>query len=208
MPGPGNWPSPYGNEAITHAATASDGFLKGMALHPTGTAEPFEVPFSNGTATVDMPGILVTPDAIFVFPAPLVIITAGPAATKEQAILQYGFQFLWRGYAVLAVEGPGQGAVIKTAPHMPLYAKCQQVLSAILDYVTASLGQYVQVESIAEYGVGKGSYFAARACSDNNDRLAVCILNPTPVPSNYITSQYLEPLFIQKYYAPLQFAAQ
>lgn len=63
-------------------------------------------------------------------------------------------------------------------------------------------------QSWADAGFGKGGYFAARACSGNSDRLAVCIVNPPPVPANLIASQYFEPLLVQKYYDPVAYAGQ
>ena len=52
-----------------------------MGLHPQWSAIPVSVPFNNGTVSVELPGILATPDPSR--PLPLVIITNGPATTKE-----------------------------------------------------------------------------------------------------------------------------
>jgi len=40
----------------------------------------------------------------------------------QETFLQFGLEALARGYAVLAYDGPGQGAVLKNDPHMPFYA--------------------------------------------------------------------------------------
>lgn len=67
-------------------------------------------------------------------------------------MLQYGIPFLSRGYAIMAVDRPGQGATVKTAPQMPLYADTVKIVSAILDYTSASLTSYILADKIALYG--------------------------------------------------------
>ena len=71
-----------------------------------------------------------------------------------------------------------------------------------------SIARASPMEFLFTAGVAKGSYFAARGCSGNSDRLAACILNPPPATADSIITVLYEPLFTQKYYMPLQYAQQ
>ena len=62
--------------------------------------------------------------------------------------------------------------------------------------------------SLVPAGVGKGSYFAARACAGNSDRLAACIVNPPPTNAYSSLTDYYQPVFTQKFYDPLSYAQQ
>ena len=62
-------------------------FNTGLNMHPTWTSTYFSVPFSNGSATAQLPGVFITPNASAKLP--LYIITGGTDYPKE-----YGFFLL------------------------------------------------------------------------------------------------------------------
>lgn len=172
----GSWPLAFGEEAIERSVTAANPFKSGVEANPAWSSQYFNVSFNNGTATAQLPGLFVTPDGSR--PLPTVILTTGTDFTKEETFLQFGLEALARGYAVLAYDGPGQGAVLKNDPHMPFYA-----------------------------GVSLGGYLGTRGCADNSDRLAACVPNPPQFSVIPVYERFSQGL-AQGVYGPLQFAAQ
>jgi len=149
----GSWPLAFGEEAIERSVTAANPFKSGVEANPAWSSQYFNVSFNNGTATAQLPGLFVTPDGSR--PLPTVILTTGTDFTKEETFLQFGLEALARGYAVLAYDGPGQGAVLKNDPHMPFYADWGPVLGVILNYVEDDLANFVQLDKIAQCVSGR-----------------------------------------------------
>lgn len=66
--------------------------------------------------------------------------------------MSFAFEYLERGYSVLAYEGPGQGMVVKRPPFMPFFAQWEDVLLAILDFAEENLTPYIQIDKIVQNG--------------------------------------------------------
>ena len=77
----GLWPYAFTEEAIDRSVKSADAFISGLQASPDLTYRTFNVSFNNGTATAQMPGVLVTPDDSQ--PLPTVILTTGTDFTKE-----------------------------------------------------------------------------------------------------------------------------
>jgi 2,6-dihydroxypseudooxynicotine hydrolase len=90
---------------------------------------------------------------------PVVILSPGLDSVKEE-LHYYGDDFLRRGMAVLAVDGPGQGEMESEYPLRPDYeVPCR----AIIDYLEQRPD--VDATRIGMMGVSLGGYFAVRAAA-------------------------------------------
>ena len=81
----GFWPYPFSADSLERAQDAVDAFQSGLEAHPYYLGFNFNTSFSNGSATANLPGILITPDRSK--PLPLIIITGGTDFPKEVGLL-------------------------------------------------------------------------------------------------------------------------
>lgn len=116
---------------------------------------PVEVPFQGTT----LPGYLCIPDAGTELPA--VIDFGGIDAWAEEQYFKIGAALVERGYAVLLLNGPGQGA----AKMRGIYGSYdfETAAAAAVDYVEALPA--VDADRIGLIGSSLGGYFAARAAA-------------------------------------------
>jgi len=199
------WPFPVsegGLEAARNSTKAFDQYLETLEKDPKKnyTVEYLSIPFSNGTASVELPGIFVTPDPSKKLP--LVILNTGTDYPKEAIFTFGGSQSLENGYAVLAFDGPGQGLIKRTPPYMPLVPRWDTVIEAVLSKVEEddSVNQYVNMDEIFVWGVSLGGYLVGQACSMlPKGRVNACIVNPGVVSmfdpyTDSLIKTFFEPL--------------
>jgi len=118
-------------------------------------SERVEIPYEGD---VGFPGVLRRP-AAGNGPVPVVIILPGLDSVKEE-MHWYGNDFLARGMAVLAVDGPGQGEM---AFDLPLRQDAEVVISRVLDFLANRSD--VDGRRAGVMGVSLGGYAAVRAAA-------------------------------------------
>jgi 2,6-dihydroxypseudooxynicotine hydrolase len=121
-------------------------------LDPPG--ERVTIPYEDGGT---MPGILRKPSHIA--RPPVVILIPGLDSVKEE-LHNYGQDFLARGLAVLAIDGPGQG---ETGFRYPLRHDYEVPVRYAIDYLTARPD--LDASRVGLMGVSLGGYFAPRAAA-------------------------------------------
>ena len=101
---------------------------------------------------------------------PVVILIPGLDSVKEE-LHNYGDDFLRRGIAVLAIDGPGQGEM---EFEYPLRSDYEVPIRYAIDYLESR--QDVNAERVGLMGVSLGGYFAPRAAAFER-RVKVAIAN-------------------------------
>lgn len=155
------------HEAAHEASTALSHYLRlrgdTTALVPGARAEPFT-------------GELRLPHTYPGQAAPVAIIIAGLDSARVE-FLDLADVLLARGVAVAAIDGPGQGALIDTAPN-PQY---QRVVSSVLDSLTTHLT--VDPARVAVVGLSLGGLYALLAAANDPRITAIATVSgPYPFP--------------------------
>lgn len=134
-----------------------------------------EIPYEDG---VTLTGWLCTPptEARVAGKTPVMLYASGADATKEELYFLYGHTGPQLGYAVLCLEGPGQGMLLKKSK-IPLRPDFEVVAGYVLDYF-ANLAESrpdleLDLDRIAVAGAATGGYFALRAATDA--RIKACV---------------------------------
>lgn len=136
-------------------------YARAAVLWPT-PAESVRIP---GPDSLAIPGILRRP--MGVSRPPVVLLVPGLDSVKEE-LHHYGDDFLARGMAVLAIDGPGQGELEDAGVVMrPDY---EVIVSAILDYLQHRPD--LDGGRIGLMGVSVGGYYAARSHATDSRILA------------------------------------
>ncbi len=105
---------------------------------------------------------------------PLVLMTMGLDSTKEE-LLTFELNFLDRGMAILAFDGPGQG---EAEYDFPIRHDYENVVAPIIDWVRANISG-VDGDRIGIWGISLGGYYAPRAAAfDGRIRAAVANCGP------------------------------
>lgn len=110
-----------------------------------------------GPLGLTIPGLLRKPEHQSC--PPVVILIPGLDSVKEE-LHSYGDDFLARGMAVLAIDGPGQGELEDVAPMRSDY---EVIVSAVVDYLASR--RDLDGGRIGVMGVSVGGYYAARAAA-------------------------------------------
>ncbi len=136
------------------AAHAKAVECRGLALpHMRPPGERVEMPFETGV----LAGILRRPAGAG--DAPLVIMIMGLDSAKEE-MESYEADFLARGMATLAFDGPGQG---EGEYDFALRGDYEAPVAAVVEYARGLAG--IDTARMALWGVSLGGYFAARAAA-------------------------------------------
>ena len=130
--------------------------------------EHVAIPYENG---VTMYGILRKP---WHTPKPPVVILAPGLDSVKEELHIYGEDFLRRGMAVLAIDGPGQGEMEFTHPLRPDY---EVPVKYAIDYLEGRPD--VDASRVGMMGVSFGGQFAVRAAAFE-PRLGAVIENCGP----------------------------
>ncbi|MGH2449272.1 MAG: alpha/beta hydrolase family protein [Chloroflexota bacterium] len=129
-------------------------------------AERVEIPYQGGSPIA---GILRRPET---GRAPVVVLIPGLDSVKEE-LHAYGDDFLKRGIAVLAIDGPGQGELEFEHAMRPDW---EVPLGSIIDYIETRSD--LDGSRIGAMGVSVGGHYAARAAAFEY-RLSAVITNCT-----------------------------
>jgi 2,6-dihydroxypseudooxynicotine hydrolase len=105
---------------------------------------------------------------------PLVLMTMGLDSTKEE-LVTFEDNFLRRGMAILAFDGPGQGEAEYDFPIRPDY---ENVVGPVIDWVKRELHE-IDGERIGVWGISLGGYYAPRSAAFDK-RIKAAIANCGP----------------------------
>jgi pimeloyl-ACP methyl ester carboxylesterase len=105
---------------------------------------------------------------------PIVLMTMGLDSTKEE-LLTFETNFLERGIAILAFDGPGQG---EAEYDLPIRADYENVVGPVIDWIEAERKD-IDADRIAVWGISLGGYYAPRAAAFDK-RIKACISNCGP----------------------------
>ncbi len=129
-------------------------------LDPPG--ERVEIPYGH----FRIPGVLRKPRGAS--RPPFVIIVPGADSTKEE-FNALEPEFLRRGIATLAIDGPGQG---ESAPHAPVPHDYERAVGAVIDHIEGR-GD-LDAGRVGIFGRSLGGYLGARAAAFEG-RLKSCV---------------------------------
>lgn len=104
---------------------------------------------------------------------PVVLMTMGLDSTKEE-LLTFEKNFLDRGMAILAFDGPGQG---EAEYDFPIRYDYENVIGPVIDWLTPR-GD-VDVERVGVWGISLGGYYAPRTAAFEK-RVKAAIANCGP----------------------------
>ena len=104
---------------------------------------------------------------------PIVIMTMGLDSTKEE-LLTFEMNFLDRGMAVLAFDGPGQG---EAEYDFPIRYDYENVVGPVIDWLCVR--DDVDTSRIGIWGISLGGYYAPRTAAFEK-RVKACIANCGP----------------------------
>lgn len=105
---------------------------------------------------------------------PIVLMTMGLDSSKEE-LLTFESNFLDRGMAILAFDGPGQGEAEYDFPIRPDY---ENVVGPVIDWIETERGD-IDASRIAVWGISLGGYYAPRAAAFDK-RIKACLSNCGP----------------------------
>ncbi len=127
-----------------------------------------EVPFEGSL----LPGYLFKPSGIK--KPPLMIMFGGLDSLAEELYFGISHHLNERGIAMLAVDGPGQGASLRLNN---LHTRYDYNIAgtAVLDYIINNLNNEVEVNRVGIGAVSMGGYMAAR-CAAFEPRFKVCMI--------------------------------
>ncbi len=121
-------------------------------LDPPG--QRVEAPFEGAV----IPGILRRPRDV---PRPpLVILVPGLDSVKEE-LYAIENEFLRRGMATIAIDGPGQG---ENAPRFPIRSDWASVITPLLDHLARD-GRDVDLDRVGLMGISMGGIYGPRAAA-------------------------------------------
>ncbi|TDC94567.1 alpha/beta fold hydrolase [Actinomadura sp. 7K507] len=124
-------------------------------MHPAFV--PVEVPYEGAS----LPGYLCVPEAADGAKVPAVIDFGGIDAWAEEQYFKIGAALVERGYAVLLLNGPGQGEAKTRGIHGR--HDFEVAAAAAVDFIGARPG--VDADRLGLIGSSLGGYFAARAAA-------------------------------------------
>ncbi len=154
-------------EVLDLSRRSRDSFLSAMTLFDFGF-EAVDIPYEDTT----LPGYLYLVDDSKT-PRPTIVYTSGYDSTLEESYFAIAAAALARGYHVLAVDGPGQGAALREQ-HLVLRPDWEAVLTPVLDF--ALNRPEIAPERVALFGYSLGGYLVARAAAFDT-RVAALILD-------------------------------
>ncbi|TQV90534.1 hypothetical protein V2A60_007256 [Cordyceps javanica] len=155
-----------------------------------------QIPYENG---ISMPAYLYLPPREARLPGkiPLLLYFSGADSTKEELHFLFGYSGPQLGYAVLLLEGPGQGLLLKKfgLPLRPDFEVCADKVLAFLEDLARSQPELqLDLDRIAVAGAVTGGYFSLRAATDPRVKACVSIdpfysmfeLAMTRVPQSFV----------------------
>jgi dipeptidyl aminopeptidase/acylaminoacyl peptidase len=154
-------------EALELSRRSRETFTTAMGLFDFGF-ETVTIPYEN----TSLPAYLYLVDDSGE-PRPTVIYTSGYDSTLEESYFAIAAAALARGYNVLAVDGPGQGAALREQ-RLVFRPDWEAVITPVIDF--ALTRTEVAPDQISLFGYSLGGYLAARAAAFDS-RVAAVILD-------------------------------
>lgn len=142
----------------------------GLELRP-GSVAPFDIPFDGARMRAN----LALAEGHETERRPLIIQINGYDASSADEYFASSVAATRRGYHSLVFEGPGQGATL-SEQGFALRPDFEAVLNAVLDHVADH--PLVDADRIVISGWSLGGYFAPRAATSGDPRIAACIADP------------------------------
>ncbi|GLU45196.1 S9 family peptidase [Allomuricauda sp. NBRC 101325] len=146
---------------------ARDAFLRAINYFDEKPIQ-IEVPFEDSF----LPGYLFKPQGVE--NPPVMIMFGGLDSLAEELYFGIGQHLNERGIALLAVDGPGQGAALRLN-HIHSRHDFNVAGTAVLDYIIENLSDEVDVDRVGVGAVSMGGYMAAR-CAAFEPRFKVCMV--------------------------------
>lgn len=154
-------------EAHALFTKAQDTFLKAME-HGSHRCEEIQIPYEDTT----LPGYLFLPSEATTN-LKTIVFNGGYDSTKEESWFAIAAPALDRGYAVIAFDGPGQGAALRDN-RLFFRHDWENVLTPVMDYVLKR--PEVDAERVVIFGWSMGGYLVARGATSEH-RAAALILD-------------------------------
>ena len=146
---------------------ARDAFLKAIKFFDN-KPKQVEVPFEGSF----LPGYLFLPEGVK--NPPLIIMFGGLDSLAEELYFGPCQHLNERGIALLAVDGPGQGASLRLN-HIHTRYDFNVAGTAVLDWSIENLKTDVDTNNIGIMAVSMGGYMAAR-CAAFEPRFKICVV--------------------------------
>ena len=156
---------PSDNRKLPTYLKARDAFLQAVPLFDN-KPKQVEVPFQDSF----LPGYLFLPEGVK--NPPLMIMFGGLDSLAEELYFGPCQHLNERGIALLAMDGPGQGASLRLN-HIYTRYDFNVAGSSVLDWTLQNLKDDVDTNSIGIMAVSMGGYMAAR-CAAFEPRFKIC----------------------------------
>lgn len=189
------------------AESAESSFGKAMGFLDGVDVTPLSIPFESG---VNLPAYIYIPrpkptltTGAATAICPLLIHVGGADSSKEELYYVYAATGPELGYAVLTLDGPGQGSVLRrhgrqADTRLTSRPDWDHVISYVIDHVEQLATDQPEVyrldlSRIAVAGASMGGYYALRAAAD--PRVGACVaLDPFYDMYDFATS-HMGPVF-------------
>ncbi len=159
------WPIFERNDRLHHADEQMNACYAGMVRHAPRPITRVEIPFGGAS----LPGYLHLPrPALDGDRFPIVLAVGGMDSSKENLVALYGDRLIERGFAVLAMDGPGQAETAGRGIHFTPDAWMEAAEAAF-----AFIGTRPELDRnrLVLRGNSFGSYFATVMSATLGDRI-------------------------------------
>ena len=157
---------------IPYYLKCRDAFIKAIHLFDEKPLQ-MEIPFEAGQANPSfLPAYLFKPTGVK--NPPVVVMFGGLDSLAEELYFGIAQHLNERGIAMMAVDGPGQGAALRLN-YLHTRYDYNVPGTAVLDYIIENLKDEVDTERVGIGAVSMGGYMAAR-CAAFEPRFKVCMI--------------------------------
>lgn len=157
---------------IPYYLKCRDAFIKAIHLFDEKPLQ-MEIPFEAGQANLSfLPAYLFKPFGVK--NPPVVVMFGGLDSLAEELYFGIAQHLNERGIAMMAVDGPGQGAALRLN-HIHTRYDYNVPGTAVLEYIIENLKDEVDTERVGIGAVSMGGYMAAR-CAAFEPRFKVCMI--------------------------------
>lgn len=157
---------------IPYYLKCRDAFIKAIHLFDEKPLQ-MEIPFEAGQANLSfLPAYLFKPKGVK--NPPVVVMFGGLDSLAEELYFGIAQHLNERGIAMMAVDGPGQGAALRLN-HIHTRYDYNVPGTAVLEYIIENLKDEVDTERVGIGAVSMGGYMAAR-CAAFEPRFKVCMI--------------------------------